>query len=202
LNHDKAGGRTSNFHREFWSIVRARRDILDLAQCEHAVDNLAKDDVLPVKEIARSGRDEELYKFTLRKTKDEEGITLKTTYLAAVRVGTRIRLYVVSVSQIKRVPSRMSLVTHHRQKAWTSMFHLEILVLEFNRVRKRRQGSALSKKRTGYLSPYIENDPVPSALRKSPPFYYPRIRSVHLSSYLRNLRTLAHEIWYSEQLRE
>jgi len=49
-----------NFHGELWSVVRSCRDILNLAQSEHAVDDFAKDDVLPVEEIARCGRDEEL----------------------------------------------------------------------------------------------------------------------------------------------
>ena len=53
-------GRTSDFHSELWSVVRPRRDILNLAQRKHAVDDLSKDDVLPVKEIARCRRDEEL----------------------------------------------------------------------------------------------------------------------------------------------
>ena len=48
-----------NFH-EFWSVVRSRWNILNLTQSEHAVDDFAKDDVLPVEEIARCGRDEEL----------------------------------------------------------------------------------------------------------------------------------------------
>jgi len=64
----------------------------------------------------------------------------------------------------------MSLVAHHRQKPWTSMFHLEILVLEFDGIEKGRKVFVSLKKRTGNLSPYIENDPVPSPLRKSPPF--------------------------------
>ena len=54
--------RTCNFHRELWSVVRSSRNIFDLAQREHAVDDLAKDDVLPVEEVARCSRDEELYK--------------------------------------------------------------------------------------------------------------------------------------------
>ena len=51
---------TCNFHCQLWSVVRPRRDILDLAQREHAVDDFAEDDVLPVEEIARCSRDEEL----------------------------------------------------------------------------------------------------------------------------------------------
>jgi len=51
---------TSDFNSEFRSVVRPCRDILDFAQREHAVDDLPKDDVLPVEEIARRRRDEEL----------------------------------------------------------------------------------------------------------------------------------------------
>jgi hypothetical protein len=51
---------TCNFHCQLWSVVRPRWDILNLAQREHAVNDFAKDDVLPVEEIARCGRDEEL----------------------------------------------------------------------------------------------------------------------------------------------
>ena len=54
--------RTCDFYHELWSVVRSCRDILDLAQSEHAVDDFAKDDVLPVEEITRRGRDEELHK--------------------------------------------------------------------------------------------------------------------------------------------
>jgi hypothetical protein len=63
LNHIKPmNKRTCNFHSELWSVVRSCRNILDLAQSEHAVDDFAKNDVLPVEEIARCGRDEELHK--------------------------------------------------------------------------------------------------------------------------------------------
>jgi len=63
LNHNKAmNKRTCNFHYKFWSVVRSCRNILNLAQSEHAVDDFAKDDVLPVEEITRCGRDEELQK--------------------------------------------------------------------------------------------------------------------------------------------
>jgi hypothetical protein len=51
---------TSNFHSELWPVIWPRRDIFYLAQREHAVDDFAEDDVLPVEEIARCGRDEEL----------------------------------------------------------------------------------------------------------------------------------------------
>ena len=64
LNHNKTmnlNKRTCNFHNEFWSVVRSCRNILNLAQSEHAVDDFAKDDVLPVEEIARCGRDEKLH---------------------------------------------------------------------------------------------------------------------------------------------
>ena len=54
--------RTCNFHNELWSVVRSCRNVLNLAQSEHAVNDLAKDDVLPIEEIARCGRDEELHK--------------------------------------------------------------------------------------------------------------------------------------------
>ena len=69
------GKHTSDFHSEFWSVVRPRRDILDLAQREHAVDDLAKDDVLPIKEIARRGRDEELQRvsYVEKQYEGEEG---------------------------------------------------------------------------------------------------------------------------------
>ncbi len=58
--------RTCNFHGELWSVVRSCRDILNLAQSKHAIDDFAKDDVLPVEEIARRGRDEELHRSWLR----------------------------------------------------------------------------------------------------------------------------------------
>ena len=62
LKHSKPmNKRTCNFHNELWSVVGSRRDIFNLAQSEHAVDDFAKDDVLPVEEIARCGRDEELH---------------------------------------------------------------------------------------------------------------------------------------------
>ena len=80
------------------------------------------------------------------------------------------------------------------------MFHLEILVLEFDGIEKRRKAFVSFKKRTGNLSPYIENDPVPSPLRKSPPFCRPLISTVRLSSYSSDPRTLAHKIGYSERL--
>ena len=53
--------RTRNFHSELWSVVWSCRNILDLAQSEHAVDDFAEDDVLPVEEITRCGRDEKLH---------------------------------------------------------------------------------------------------------------------------------------------
>jgi hypothetical protein len=63
LDHNKhMDKRACNFHNELWSVVRSCRNILNLAQSEHAIDDFAKDDVLPVEEIARCGRDEELYK--------------------------------------------------------------------------------------------------------------------------------------------
>ena len=61
--------RTCDFHNELWSVVRSRRNVLNLAQSEHAVNDFAKDDVLPVEEIARGGRDEELRQILLRKDK-------------------------------------------------------------------------------------------------------------------------------------
>jgi hypothetical protein len=54
--------RTCDFHNKLWSVVRPCRNILNLAQSEHAVYDFAKDNVLPVEEIARRGRDKELYK--------------------------------------------------------------------------------------------------------------------------------------------
>jgi hypothetical protein len=54
--------RTCNFHNELWSVVRSCRNILNLAQSEHPVDDFAKDNVLPVEEIAGCGRDEKLLK--------------------------------------------------------------------------------------------------------------------------------------------
>jgi hypothetical protein len=63
--------RTCNFHNELWSVVRSCWNILNLAQSEHAVDDFAKDDVLPVEEIARCGRDEELHISPVKK--DEGG---------------------------------------------------------------------------------------------------------------------------------
>ena len=58
--------RTSNFNSELWPVIWPRWDIFYLAQREHAVDDFAKDDVLPVEEIARRGRDEELHRSWLR----------------------------------------------------------------------------------------------------------------------------------------
>lgn len=51
---------TDDLHREFRPIVRARRDILDFAQREHAVDNFAEHDVLAIQKVTLGGRDKEL----------------------------------------------------------------------------------------------------------------------------------------------
>ena len=87
---------TCNFHCQLWSVVRSRRDILDLAQCEHAVDDFAKDDVFPVEEITRCSRDEELQS---QVEKDEQATLKKRTHLAAVRDGTRVGLFSMSLLQ-------------------------------------------------------------------------------------------------------
>ena len=61
----------------------------------------------------------------------------RKTHLAAVRVGTRVGLFGVSVL-IAEVLS-----PHHRQKPWTGMFHLKILILfeedELERLGKRAE---------------------------------------------------------------
>lgn len=59
---------------------------------------------------------------------------------------------------------------------------------------------------TGNLSPYIENEPVPSPLRKSPPdekwYYFFKVTSVppvkiYNVKSARIQLTLTHEIWYT-----
>ena len=57
--------------RQFGPVVRARGDVLNLAQGEHTIDDSAKHDVLPVKEVAFRRGDEEL---------------------ATIRVGSRVGL--------------------------------------------------------------------------------------------------------------
>jgi hypothetical protein len=60
LHRCRGHDHTSNFNSELWPVVRPRRDIFNLAQREHAVDDFSKDDMLPVEEIARRSCDEEL----------------------------------------------------------------------------------------------------------------------------------------------
>ena len=60
---------------------------------------------------------------------------LRSTYLAAVRVGTRVGLF-SAMSLRKNVPGLV--MPHHRQQSWTSMFHLEILVLDIDGVVRGR----------------------------------------------------------------
>lgn len=43
-----------------WPVVLSRRDVFDLANSQHAVDHLAKYDVLAVEEVASCAGDEEL----------------------------------------------------------------------------------------------------------------------------------------------
>ena len=133
----KTMNHTGDFHSELWSVVRPRRDILDLAQREHAVDDLSKDDVLPVKEIARCGRDEELQSVGLRRQYvgvERRWLVFVKTYLAAVRVGTRVGLFSDEISKRNRNAYIAVFCAHHRQKSWTGMFHLEILVLDIDGV--------------------------------------------------------------------
>ena len=51
---------TNNLHSELRSIVRTCRDVLDLAEREHAVNDSAEDDMLAVQEVALRGGDKEL----------------------------------------------------------------------------------------------------------------------------------------------
>ena len=107
---------TSDFHSELWSVVRPRRDILDLAQREHAVDDLSKDDVLPVKEIARCGRDEKLYKsVALRRNTRGDGerrwgtwqpfvLGPELAYLAMSKTHNKERVWLFFVLTIDRSP--------------------------------------------------------------------------------------------------
>jgi hypothetical protein len=101
-----------------------------------AVDDLSKDDVLPVKEIARCGRDEELQSVELRRNTrvmDEALARRRQTYLATVRVGTRVGLFSDEIAKCNR-NAYSCFCAHHRQKSWTGMFHLEILVLDIDGV--------------------------------------------------------------------
>lgn len=43
---------TDDLHDQFWSVVLSRRDILNLTKRQHAVDDLAKNHMLSVQEIA------------------------------------------------------------------------------------------------------------------------------------------------------
>jgi|SRR6266404_2038036 len=79
--------RTGNFNSELWPIIWPRWDIFYLAQREHAVDDFAKDDVLPVEEIAWCGRDEKL-RPKIRQRTTRESVTNLTT----IRVGSRVGL--------------------------------------------------------------------------------------------------------------
>jgi hypothetical protein len=56
-----------------------------------------------------------------------EGGIEKKTRLAAIRVGTRVGLFGVSVL---RSPRDCQGPAHHRQKSWSGMFHLKILILQ------------------------------------------------------------------------
>jgi hypothetical protein len=43
---------TDDLHDQLWSVVLSRRDILDFTKRQHAVDDLAKNHMLSVQEIA------------------------------------------------------------------------------------------------------------------------------------------------------
>lgn len=51
---------TNNLNRKFWPVVGTGRDVLNLAEGEHAINDPAKHDMLPVKEVAFGRCDEEL----------------------------------------------------------------------------------------------------------------------------------------------
>ena len=59
-NRRRERARTNYLDRKLRSIIGTSRYVLDLAECEHAVYNPAKDDVLPIEKVAFRRGDEEL----------------------------------------------------------------------------------------------------------------------------------------------
>ena len=51
---------TGDFNNQLRSIVGASGDVLNLPQCEHAIDDFSKHDVFSVQEIALGSGDKEL----------------------------------------------------------------------------------------------------------------------------------------------
>ena len=79
------------------------------------------------------------YISSVKKDEGGEGRWHRKTHLAAVRVGARVGLFGVSLLIAARYCHG---TTHHRQKPWTGMFHLKILILkeenEFERLERIR----------------------------------------------------------------
>lgn len=101
--------------------------------------------------------------------------------------------YVISVCDFK---SDARHVPYHGQQTGSGVLLFEVLILRG--IRKTTPFRSRGYKLTGNLSPYIEKEPVPSPLRKSPP-NQPRALSVlgPLQTKEDGSRsTLAHEIWY------
>jgi hypothetical protein len=51
---------TCDLHSKFWPIVRARCDVFDFANCQHAIDDFPENRVLPVQKVGGGGCYEEL----------------------------------------------------------------------------------------------------------------------------------------------
>ena len=83
---------TDDLDRKLWSIICASRHVLDLSKGEHAVDDLAKDDMLSVEEVALIGRYEKLRE-CISANACRRGSC--RTHLAAVCVRARVGLKVM-----------------------------------------------------------------------------------------------------------
>lgn len=60
---------------------------------------------------------------------------------------------------------------YHRKETWAGVLLLEVLVLITPSGRRFHKSG--TSQLTGNLSPYIEKEPVPSPLMKSPPEFHP-----------------------------
>ena len=93
---------TCYFDDQLRSVVGASRHVFDFAKCEHAIDDLAEHDMLPVEEFALVCGYEEL---------------------TAIRVWTGVGLQSVGVCK------KTIQIAYHRQKTCARMFLLEIFIL-------------------------------------------------------------------------